>query len=318
MPEPQSGERGLENTLLTKVYNGNKDQLEADIEAELHSPSGEALNRGAALQRLRRTKGQKELPGEHDANGWFTQIYHRANSQSGQERGFSAYLAHPQKGIQVIRFDSMDEIPQPAVSGLKGTFGEAQKWTGLKKVEYVISGYASLRASKGVTKIQKSNTAEIGKDLWNMSPPLTRITDGLGTYQAFINTIGQAVEEWENGRPKKLYDVLGNGSDAHLSIALTDKVDQKTGTPGDILQNVEIVNINQLQTLLGDLFLEDRLMDEKGLGDIRDSLRSTPVIVFGSGKTPQGDLEREVVEKFRVKKPKISIDKGPGLVVPYS
>lgn len=316
MAEPKSGERGLENTLLTKVYNNDKEALETDISNEMEGSDG-ALNRGAALQRLRRTKGQKELPGQHDADGWFTQIYHRANSASGQERGFSAYLAHPQKGIQVIRFESMDDIPQPASSGLKGTFGEAQKWTGLKKVEYVISGYASLRATKGMTKIQKSTPAEIGKDLWSMSPPLSRITDGLGTYQAYINTIGQAVKEWENGRPKTRHEILGNGSDAHLSIALTDRVDEKTGTPGDILQNVEIVNINQLQTLLGDLFVEDRLMDEKGLGDIRDSLRSIPVIVFGSGKTPQGDVERDVEEKFRVKKPKISIDRGPGLVVPY-
>jgi hypothetical protein len=316
MPEPTMPEQRLREVLLQKVYNGNASDLKNDI--------GEMRTQGAtsdysALKKIVRTKGTRTLESNQSVALRFIQLYHRrprknAPREEDQERGYSAYGLN-NDGIHTIHFADGNDIPDPRKVGLKMECGEAQLWTGLEKHENVITGTTWLHAPRGAA-VKPAGSADVGKTFWQASRPVNRITDGQGVWNAWISGVFP-VAEWNDGERGEDLPILGDGGDANLSLGLSDTYDNKTGRAGTLVSTTKIKNVQQLKTLLGDIFDEPMLMSDKAIGELRDALNGQPVIVFGTGQTPGGNQIRDAEIKAKMKRPTIKLSGGLGLVVTY-
>jgi hypothetical protein len=310
-----ANEQPLYNPLLTKVYGNNKELLENDISAHMEGPQ-RALNRVSALRKLVREKGRKELPGEVSVSGYFFQTYQRKPTESNDVPGMSVYLG-TKNGVKTIHADAKEHLPKPSEHKLTAkVFGERQKWTGLTQIENVIYGSTSLKAVPKKTSFEPATDADIGQKLWDMSKDITAIRDGQDAYRSYVAAIFQ-VGKFENGQLVGQEPILDSGGAAHLRVGLTDELDRKTGRPaGRAKTFVEITSEGQLRTFLGEYFDDTFLMTDNATKELSDSLLGTPVIVFGSGTTPNNErLSR--VQKERMKQSRINIYGGRGVIAPW-
>jgi hypothetical protein len=308
-------EQPLYDPLLTKVYGGNKDQLENDVAALQEGPH-RALNRVSALRKLVREKGRKELPGTVEVAGYFLQTYQRQPRDNSPENepGLSVYLGTKQ-GVRTIHGANKEAFPSAKAVGLTGkVFGEKQKWSGLKQIENVIYETVSLRAEKGHSKIAPAQTTDVGGKLWEMAKDITMIKDGQGVWRGWVATIFP-VGIFENGKRVDTRPILDNNGAAHLSVGLTDEIDRKTGRApvGKKPLYVEITSEPQLKTFLGSYFDETSLMSDKATQELSDALIGQAVVVFGSGRTPQAQNV-----KRPVKEPRIRMYGGNGTISPWN
>jgi hypothetical protein len=306
-------EKPIYNALLSKVFQGNTEALDAEIQ-RVQDETG-SINRASALRKLFREKGRRELSSNASVVGYFLQQYQRQAGEDGESR-YSVYLA-TLRGITTIHInDPRTDLPSVRESGLTmKTFGERQKWTGLSEVENILYGTTSLYAKKGVTKFEPASEDSIPKKLGDLSRPITEIEDGQFLWHAYISVIFP-VGEFEGGELKGNKPILGTGGEAHARVGLTDEVDRKTGNPGNARTFVEITSEYQLRTLLGEYWDDGLLLSDDAFTELRDALKSTPVLVFGSGVTPNNP-RLNVQVRQRMKSPKIQLTNGRGLIVPY-
>jgi hypothetical protein len=315
-PEVAEDEAPMYNPLLTKVYNGDREQLENDISEKLEGPN-RSLNRKSALTKLVREKGRRELPNEVSIAGYFLQRYQRKPTDSNDTPGMSVYVATKQ-GIRTIHAESPEHLPSPKEHGLTAkVFGEKQKWTNLTQVENVIYGSISLRSNKGKTSFSPATDADIGQHLWDMCKEITVIRDGQDAWRAYVAAIFP-VGRFENGQLSGNEPILDSNGLAHLRVGLTDQLDRKTGRPqGRAKTFVEITSEAQLKTFLGPYFDDTFLMSENATKELADTLQGQPIIVFGSGTTPNNErLTR--VQKERMKASRINIYGGRGTIAPWN
>jgi hypothetical protein len=318
MPEPTLPEKRLKGILLTKVYSGNEDQLNADIKEKRMSAG--ATSDLSAIKKLVREKGDRKLDGVASIQGRFLQLYHRRprqrdSGQESEERGYSTYLMTAE-GVQTVHFTDHKNVPDPRTLGLSMSVGEPQLWSNLEQHESVITGAKWLVAPKG-TKLAPVDKAQAGKNLWDMSRPITRITDGLGLWNGHISGVFEvAVFDEEGNRTDELKQILGDGGEANLSVGITDDLDQKTGRVGKAVANVKIKTVPQLETLLGDSYNESALMSENAVAELRDALNGTPVVVFGSGLTRNNPRLNDT-QKAKMKRSTVNLTGGLGLISPY-
>lgn len=313
MTELSVAEKPIYDALLGKVFEGDKEALDAEIQ-KVQDETG-SINRASALRKLFRERGRREVQSNVTVAGYFLQQYQLRAGEDGESR-YSVYLATP-KGIQTIHIqDPKADLPSVKESGLTmKTFGERQKWTGLTEVENILYGNRSLHARRGQTKFAPASDTEITKKLGELSRPITQIEDGQFLWHAYISVIFP-VGEFEGGELKGNKPILGTGGEAHARIGLTDEVDRKTGNPGNARTFVEITSEYQLRSLLGEYWDDGLLLSDDAFTELRDALKSTPVLVFGSGITPSNPRLNAQVRQ-RMKSPKIQLTNGRGLIVPY-
>lgn len=307
-------EKALYTPLLTKVYDNSKEQLENAIAEQLLGPH-RALNRQAAMQRLVREKGRRELPDTVDAIGRYLQTYQRVPREgSTEEPGISVYLAN-KGGVKTIHGANKDAFPSAKGAGLTKIFGERQKWSGLTQVENVLYSTISLRSVRGQTKIAPATVAEAGPKLWDVANDITMIKDGQGVWRGWVATIFKVGTFDQKTRQRTgSLPILDNHGAAHLSVGLTDEIDRKTGRApvGKKALYVEITSEAQLRTFLGNYFSEETLMGDNAAQELADALTGQPVIVFGSGRTPQAENQRRPVTE-----PRIKMYGGNGTISPW-
>lgn len=305
----------LYNPLLTKVFGGNKEALENEIAAKMEG-ANKSLNRTSAMRKIVREKGRRELEGTVTRSGYYLQNYPRKPTESNDTPGISVYLATKQ-GIATIHADSKEALPNPKASGLTGKiFGEKQKWSGLTEVENIIYGTKSLRSGKGKVTLAPATHADIGQKLWEMSHDITTIKDGQDIWRGYVAAIFP-VGIFENGKAVGNHPILGSGGEAALRVGLTDSIDRKTGRPeGRAKTFVQITSEGQLKTLLGEYFEESFLLQDNAAKELADSLLGQPVVVFGSGTTPQSDRLTKT-QRERMREPKIGVWGGRGVIAPW-
>jgi len=309
-PEPALPEDRLKEILLTKVYNNDRTVLDADIAEKRSQGAGNDLS---AVKKLIRDKGKKRVGEGVETTGYFLQLHHRKERQEGVERGFSAYLAVPAGGINTVHFENSSDIPNPKNQGLAMSFGEIQTWSGLERWESVISQQQWLEAHKGAS-IKVGDTKAVGRSLWQLADPITRIAPKQGLWNGWISGVFALNEFDEDGNKGEPIPILGDGGVASLAVGVTDKYDQKTGRADRSVASVKIKTANQLETLLGETYDPMLLMSDRALPELRDILNGQPVLIFGSGKTP--DQKSEFGK--RMKRPTVSLAGGVGLMVPYT
>jgi hypothetical protein len=315
MAEAAMVERPLEKALLDKIYKGDKNALEEDIK-NVQEEKG-ALNRASALRKLLREKGQRETNTNTTVVGYFLQQYRRRVGEDGESQ-YSVYIATP-KGISTIHIsDPRSDLPAVEGSGLTmRTFGEPQKWIGLVERENVLYGTKSLYARKGTTRFEPAKPDELSVKLGELSKPITQIEDGQGLWHAYISVVFP-LYEFVDGKPAGTLPLVGTGGEANMRVGLTDEIDKRTGNPGNAKLFVNITSEGQLRALLGDYWDDSLLISDTVFSELRDALKSTPVLVFGSGLTPNNPRMSNYQYKSRMKGPKIQLSYGRGLIVPYN
>jgi hypothetical protein len=301
----------IRTALLEKVYGGNKEQLENDIQAKKDEQG--AINDVSALRKLVSEKGRREV-GSTSVAGYYLQRYELKPREGSTESAMSVYLATKQ-GVRTIHGRNKADMPNIREYKGKLVFGDRQTWSDLSEVENVLTGTRMLYVNKGKTRLAQATQEEIGPDLWNMSADITKITDGQHTWRAYIGAIFP-VGIFENQQAVGNKPILENNGLANLRVGLTDSVDPKTLRPGQTKTFVQITQVDQLHTFLGEYYDEAMLMGEpkEVARELRDALNGYSVIVFGSGKTPQSPNQQK---NRRVKEPKIGIWGGRGTIAPW-
>ncbi|MHB8153908.1 MAG: hypothetical protein ACYDG3_12755 [Bacillati bacterium] len=317
---PIIAERRMYDALLSKVYGGDKEQLQNDI-AEKRQAG--ALNDLSALRKLTRDKGRRVLPETVDLSGWFLQSYERQEDRQGNARGWSIYLATKNGIVTIHCGDPRVDLPKPSEKGISmKRFGNQQKWTGLQQVENVLYGTTSLSVVKGKTSFAPATDADLGGRLWkDVAAPLLRqdgalnITDGQSLWRAYIAAIF-AVGKFENGKNVGNEPLIDTGGRANLRIGLIDSVDNRTGRVAQAKTFVQLTSIEQLRTLLGSYYDENFLLSDQAVTEMQQSFTGQPVLVFGSGRTPNSPTLTATQRKY-MKEPKIQMFGGHGVVAPW-
>lgn len=312
-------ERRMREALLSKVYENNKERLENDIAVKRQ---GGALNDLSALRKLSREKGRRELPEPVDVVGRFLQSYERQDDRSGKDRGWSIYLSTRNGVVTIHCADPRSDLPSPTERGISmRKFGNPQKWTGLTQIENVLYGTTSLSVKKGKTSFIPAKPEELGGRFWDVCMPLAKqdgslnITDGQGTWRAYISVIFP-VGVFENGKNIGNLPIIDSGGRANLRIGLTDGLEQRSGRTNQTKTFVQLTTIKQVETLLGSYYDEGFLLSDQAIPELQASFTGQPVIVFGSGRTPNSPTLTATQRKY-MKEPKIQMFGGHGVVAPW-
>jgi hypothetical protein len=297
----------LYDLALAKIYNGNKASLDSAIAAE--PQDGNEL---FILRQLISKVRTKEVPGDVAITGYNLQTYRRGGGESETNRGFSTYVLTAD-GIKTIHFDKRSDLPNPKDVGVDmAVFGAPITWTHVRQVHDLMNDSTFLSVHPGKTKFAPAKTEDVGRTMWQLARPYAEenIKDGFGIWRAYITGFSKVNKFGTDGETEALLD----GGKANMNVIISPTPPPPTGrTDNGVF--LKLTDEVQLHQLFGALYNEMELLSEDGLKTMSSSLRGTPVIIFGRGKTPEA---KGVAPQYRVKKPKISFDLGLGRIVPFS
>ena len=307
---PVNPAKALEDALLSKVYNGSKEQLERDLAPKIET----ANNRLQALRLLASEVSRVENPTEVSVTGYYLQTYQRSGFGGQDDRGFSSYLAN-KNGVVTIHFNNKSDLPSPKASGINTSeFGNPQTWSALKQIKNLLSGASYLNVNPGKTKFAPATREDIGASPWELALPLSTIRDELALWHGYVAAIFPVTPF----QSSEALPILGKGGDANLRVGLSEEpADRKSGRMPRATHFVDITTETQLRGFLGPIFNETELMSDEGLRGIRQSIVGFPVLIFGRGLTPNNP-NLSPTFKLRMTKSKIQLTNGLGAIVPFS
>jgi hypothetical protein len=296
----------LYDTVLQRIYKGDAAALDKAIAKEAEDGGNEL----SVLRRLVSKVRTQETPGEVSITGYNLQTYRRGGGDGDNNRGFSTYVLTID-GIRTIHFDKKSDVVAPPKE-TNVSFGTPVTWHHIKQVHDLMNDTTFLGVHPGKTRFVPAKKEEIGRSIWQLARPLAEenIRDGFGIWRAYINGFSK-VNKFGTDPPEQ-EAILGTGGEANLNVIVTAMPPPPTGRTdgGKFLKLTDEIQVRQL---LGGLFNEQELMAEDGLRNMSQSLRATPVVIFGRGKTPNA---KGVAPQYQVKSPKISLDGGLGRIVP--
>lgn len=277
-------EKLRESALLEKVYNGNKDSMEKDILEMLQNET--AGNRLSAINKLIRQKGTVVESKEGSAAGRFALLYKKRPGEDDIGRGYSVYVLNKNGTSQTVHTVHIPEkvhVPAPDKEKFKNTFGEVQNWTNLEVQKNVFTGKTFYSATPQ-TRIE-AFSGEIPK-LWNIAQPVDKISNGLGLYGGYISGFFTQNKYVDGERTEETMPIISMNGEANLSVAITNKVNEKTGAPERGIIFVSVSSEKQLRELIGDALSDEELLSENATRELGDAFKAAPVLVFGRGSLP--------------------------------